>query len=71
MNQIFNLNALFFFLFIGAMYYYDTVYLIFTYFAWFTNYEDDIFEVFSNLHVGGSKFKEKFTNLAENLKKNF
>ena len=35
----------------------------------FTVYGDDIFEVISNLHVQGSKFIEKLTNLAENLLK--
>ena len=29
-------------------------------FASYTAYEDDIFEVFSNLHVQGSKFGGKF-----------
>ena len=38
-------------------------------FASFTDYKGDIFEVISNLHVQGSKFAEKLTNLAENLKK--
>ena len=55
-NQIFNLNALFFFLLTGATWYYYTIYLVFTYFASFTDYENDIFEVISNLHVQGSKF---------------
>ncbi len=32
---------------------------MFTYFASFTDYEDDIFEVISNLHVQGSKFGGK------------
>ena len=29
---------------------------VFIYFALFTDYEDDIFDVISNLHVQGSKF---------------
>ena len=36
--------------------------LVFTYFASFTDYEDDIFEVISNWHVQGSKFGDKITN---------
>ena len=59
-NQIFNLNAFFFFLLTGATWYYHTIYLVFTYFASFTDYEDDIFEVIFNLHVQGSKFGRKF-----------
>ena len=33
----------------------DIIYLVFKYFALFTDYEDDYFEVISNLHVQGSK----------------
>ena len=58
-NQKFNLNAFFFFLLTGATWYYHTIYLVVTYFASFTDYEDDIFEVISNLHVQGSKFGGK------------
>ena len=57
-NQIFNLNAFFFFLLTGATWYYHTIYLLFTYFASFTDYEDDIFEIIYNL-------AEKFTNLVK------
>ena len=39
------------------------------YFASFTNYEEDIFEVIPNMHVQGSKFGGKITNSAENQKK--
>ena len=35
------------------------VYIVLKYFASFTGYEDDIFEVISNLHVQGSKFGGK------------
>ena len=51
---------IFFFLLTGATRYYHTVYIVFTYFGSFTGYEDDIFEVISNLHVHGSKFVGKF-----------
>ena len=44
-NQIFNLNAFLFFLLTGGTGYYHTIYLVFTYFSSFTDYEDDIFEV--------------------------
>ena len=64
-NQILNLNAFLFFLFTGATWYDNTIYLVFRYFASFTHYEDDIFEVISNMHVQGSKFGGKITNLAE------
>ena len=44
--------------------------MVFTYFASFTGYEDDIFEVFSNLHVQGSKFGGKFDKFGrKSLKK--
>ena len=36
------------------------IYLVFTYSASFTDYEDDIFDVISNLHVQESKFGGKF-----------
>ena len=58
-DQIINLNAFFFFLLTGASWYYHTIYLVFTYFASFTDYEDDIFEGISNLHVQGSKLGGK------------
>ena len=61
-NQILNLNAFFFFLFTGATWYYNTICLAITYFASFTDYEDDIFEVISNRHVQGSKFGGKIYN---------
>ena len=59
-KQIFNPHAFFFFLLAGATWYYNVIYIIFTYFASFTGYEDDIYEVISNLHVQGSKFGGKF-----------
>ena len=37
-----------------------TVYIVLTYFASFTGYKDDTFEVISNLHVQGSIFGGKF-----------
>ena len=58
-NQIFNLNAFFFFLLTGATWYYHTIYLVSIYFASFIDYENEIFEVISNLHVQGSKFGGK------------
>ena len=35
-------------------------FIVFRYFASFTGYENDIFEVISNLHVQGFKFSGKF-----------
>ena len=55
-NQIFNPNAFFFFLLTCAIWYFHATYIVFTYFASFTDYSDDIFEVISNLHVQGFKF---------------
>ena len=43
----------------GATWYYHTIYLLFDYFASFTDYGNDIFEVISNLHVQRSNFGEK------------
>ena len=60
-NQIFNLNKFFFFLFTGATLYYHTICLEITYFVSFTDYEDDIFEVISNRHGQGLKFGGKIT----------
>ena len=36
--------------------YLHSIYIVFTYFASFTGYEDDMFEVISNLHILESKF---------------
>ena len=63
-NQIFNLNAFFFFLLTGATWYYLTIYLVFTYFESFIDYEDDIFKLFFIC-----TFKDP--NLAENLKESW
>ena len=49
----------FFFLFTGATWYYHTICLVITYFASFTDYEDDIFAVISNWHVQESQFGGK------------
>ena len=68
-NQIFNLNAFFFFLFTGTTWYYHNICLVITYFASFTNYEDDIFEVISNWHVHGFKFGEKINKFGGKSKK--
>ena len=57
-NQIFNPNV-FFSLLRGATWYKNTIYILFTYFASFIGYEDDILEVISNLHVPGAKFGRK------------
>ena len=42
-----------------ATWYYHTIYLVFTYFALFTDYEDDMFKVIYNLNVQESKFGGK------------
>ena len=63
-NQMFNPCELFFFLLTGATWYYHAIYIVFTYFASFTGYEDDIFEFISDLHVQGSKFGGKFDKLS-------
>ena len=44
---------------ICATWYYHAIYIVFTYVASFTGYENDTFEVISNLHVQGSKFSRK------------
>ena len=59
-------TCILFFLLTGGTWYYHAIYIVFTNLASFTGYEDDIFEVISNLHVQGSKFGENLTNLAEN-----
>ena len=64
-NQIFKLNAFFFFLFPGATWCYHTICLVFIYFATFTDYEYDIFEVISNMQIQGSKFGGEITNLGK------
>ena len=66
-NQIFNLNAFFFFPLTGGIVHYYTIYLLFTYFELFTDYEDDICQVTSNLHVQGSKFGQKIYKFCGNF----
>ena len=57
-NQIIQLNL--FFISTGATWYYNAIYKAFSYFELFTDYEDDILKVISNLHIQlkmwGSKF---------------
>ena len=43
-NQILNPCAFFFFLLTDATLYYHAIYIVFTYFASFTGYEDDFFK---------------------------
>ena len=69
-NQIFNLNAFFFLLLTGATWYYHTIYLVFRYFASFTDYEDDIFEVISYFHIQGYKFGGKINKFWQKIFKN-
>ena len=54
-----------FFLLTSVAWYYHTIYLEFTYFASFTDYEGDISEIISNLHIQGSKFGGKIYKFAE------
>ena len=55
---------------IGATLYYRAIYIIYTYVSSFTGYEDDTFEVFSNLHIQGFKFGGKFYKFgAKSVKK--
>ena len=49
----------FFLLLRGATWYYKAIYIIFTYFASFIGFEEDILKVISNLHVQGAKFGRK------------
>ena len=48
-----------FFLLTGATWYYQAIYIVFTYFASFKGYEDDIFEGISSLHFKWLKFGGK------------
>ena len=58
-----------FLLFDRPTWYYHAIYIVLTYSALFTGYEDDILEVISNLHIKDPILTENFTNLAENLLK--
>ena len=51
----------FFFLLTGANLYYHVSYIV----ASFTGYEDDIFEVISDLHIQDSKFDRKIYKFGE------
>ena len=67
-TQIFNPNAFFFFLLTGTPWYYHAIYIVFTFFASFTDHEDDIFEVIFNLHVPGSNFGRKIDKIGRKSK---
>ena len=69
LNQIFNKKSLFFFFLTAAIWYYHAIYIVLKYFAWFTGYENDIFEVISNLDVQGSKFGGKVNKFGGKSKK--
>ena len=58
-NQLFKPNSFFLFLLIGDSWYYHAIHIVFTCFASFTGYEDEILEVSFNLHVQESKFGGK------------
>ena len=45
------------------------MYIVLTYFASFTGYKENIFEVISNLHVQRSKLARKFEKFGEKRKK--
>ena len=73
-NHIFNPSAFFLFLLAGATWYYHAIYIVFTQFASFTDCEDGIFKVISNLHVQGYKFggkQDKFVKKSEGKKIEF
>ena len=55
----------FFFVLIGVTWYYHAIYITLTYFASFTSYKDEIFEVSSNLHIQRCKFGEKIYKFGE------
>ena len=70
-NQIFNPHAFLFFLLTGATWYYHAIYIVFTYFASFTGYADDILKWFLICMFKDPNLAENLTNLAENLLKNW
>ena len=43
----------------GNTWFYTAIYILFTYFASFIGYEDELLEVISNLQVQGAKFGGK------------
>ena len=51
-----NPNAFFFFFLTSALLWYHAIYIVNQYFALYTGYEGEIFEVISNLYVQESKF---------------
>ena len=66
-NQIFNPHAFFFFLLTGATSYYHAIYIVFTYLASFTGYEDDILKLILICTFNDPNLAENLTDLAENL----
>ena len=66
-NQIFNLNAFFFFLFTGATGYYHTICLVKTYLYHLQTMKMTFLKLFLISTFKNSNLAEKLTNLAENL----
>ena len=58
-KQILNPNALFLSFLRGAIWNYNDIFKLFTYFASFIGHEDDILEVIFNLQIQGAKFGRK------------
>ena len=67
-NQISNPNAFLFFLLTVATWYYYAIYIVFTYFASFIGYEDDILKTISYMHVQGSKIGGKMDQVGRTSK---
>ena len=66
-NKIFNPTA-FFFIRLDDI---TNIYIVFTYFASFTGYTDDIFKVFFYLHIHGSNIGRKMDQDGGKSKKNW
>ena len=69
-NQIFD-HVHFSLLLTGAKRYYHAICIVFTHFASFTGYEDDIFEVILICMFTDPNLAEDLKNLPENLFKKF
>ena len=67
MCQIFNVNAFFFFISTDATWYYHATFMVISYFELFTDYEDNIFQVISNLHIQIEMWRSKSGNSKQNM----
>ena len=67
MSNIQTQGIFFFFISTDATWYYHATFMVISYFELFTDYEDDIFQVISNLHIQIEMWGSKSGNSKQNM----